>query len=335
MASKAQVTRKDVAAKAGVSETVVSYVLNNNRYVAEDKRKRVLQAVHDLNYHPNHVARALKGKSSGLVMFIADDIANEHFGLLVSEMDSCVYDKGYLISLTGNRNSEDFVSRVISRQPDGVVISSSLFRREYIKMLTDAGIPVVLVGNRDYDELGPGTSVIFPGLNEGIRKAVKLLAEKGRTHLVHIDRISARGHFSSVQDLRYRGFCQQVLDSGLALTKGSIITGCHNEDELTNAIIARIQSGEPIDGIVARNDTLAAIAISAVKSCGLSIPDDIAVVGFDNSRISKVTSPALTTIEIDRKNVAKAICDTMHSMINGGEAVRLHFETILLERESA
>ncbi len=329
-----KVTRKDVAIKADVSETIVSYVINNNRYVAEEKRQRVLKAIRELNYHPNNIARALKGKSSKHIMFIADNIANEHFGHLVSEMDKSAYSQGYLISLTGNHDSEDFISQIISRQPDGVVISSTSFRREYLQMLTDYGISVVMVGNREYEDLNPRISVVYTGLNEGIRKAVQLLVNKGRKQLVYIDRLSLQGHFSNMRDLRYCGFCEQILDSGLALTKDSIISGCHNEDELMKALIARINSDMPIDGIIARNDEIASIAINTIHSCGKSIPKDISVVGFDNSRISRVTYPKLTTIEIDRNGVAKAIFDTLHSMINGGEPIHLHYQTILIERES-
>ena len=334
MSSVAKITRKDVAARAGVSETIVSNVLNNNRYVAEDKRQRVLRAVQELNYHPNNNARALRGKFSGHIMFIADDIANEHFGHLVSKMDEFGHDQGYLISLTGYWNSEDFIRRVISRQPDGIVISSNSFRREYIRMLADCGIPVVLIGSRDYEDIDSKVSVVYTGLDEGIRKGVQLLAQKGRKHLVHIDRISAKGHFSNMQDLRYRSFCEAVLDNGMTLSKDSIISGCHNEDELLASIEARIQSGAPIDGIIARNDALAAVAVTAIRNCGLSVPDDIAVVGFDNSRISRITYPQLTTVQIDQAKVASAIFSTLNSMQNGGEPVHLHFQTILIERKS-
>lgn len=334
MAKICKVTRKDVADFAGVSETIVSYVMNNNRYVSQDKRQRVLDAVKALNYHPNQNARALKGKPSTHIMFIADDIANEHFGHLVSEMDKSAYSKGYLISLTGNRNDVDFVQQIISRQPDGIVISSASFRPEYIQRLVDSNIPVVLIGSRDYSDLDPRVSVVYTGLNEGIRKAVQLLAQQGRKHLIHLDRISTRGHFSTMQDLRYRGFCEQVIESGLVLSKDSIITGCHDEDELTETIVKRIRSGVPVDGIVARNDALASVALNAIRICGLAVPEDIAVVGFDNSRISKITYPKLTTIEIDRKHVAEAIIDVLHDMINGGESKHLHFQTILIERDS-
>ena len=85
--NKERVTRADVAKMAGVSETVVSYVINNNRYVAMDKRKRVEEAVRALNYRPNNIARALKGKQSNQILFIADHITNEYFASIVSEMD--------------------------------------------------------------------------------------------------------------------------------------------------------------------------------------------------------------------------------------------------------
>ena len=90
--NRERVTRADVAKMAGVSETIVSYVINNNRYVAMEKRKRVEEAVRALNYRPNNIARALKGKHSNQILFIADHITNEYFASIVSEMDKYAYD---------------------------------------------------------------------------------------------------------------------------------------------------------------------------------------------------------------------------------------------------
>ena len=89
-----RVTRADVAKAAGVSETIVSYVVNNNRYVAKDKRQRVEEAIAALHYRPNNVARALKGKRSNQLLFIADQITNEYFSRIVSEMDKYAYEAG-------------------------------------------------------------------------------------------------------------------------------------------------------------------------------------------------------------------------------------------------
>ena len=83
-----KVTRKDVAREAGVSETIVSYVLNKNRYVKEEKRQRVLEAVEKLQYQPNNIARALHGKGSRQILFIAEELSSGYFSELVSQMSS-------------------------------------------------------------------------------------------------------------------------------------------------------------------------------------------------------------------------------------------------------
>lgn len=327
-------TRRDVAERAGVSETIVSYVLNNNRYVAKSKRDRVLQAVRELNYHPNSIARALKGKGSNHILFIADRISNEHFGILVEEMDKVAYDKGYLISLMANRNSAEFVSQVICRQPDGIVVSSVSFQEKYLQMLVDSGIPVVLLANRIYDNLDSKVGVIWPGVLEGIRDGFELLVRKGRKHIVYLDRTSARGNFSSMNDLRYRSFCEQMEQSGLPFSKESIFTGFACEEDLFEALVHRLNAGAKIDGIMTRNDNLAALALSALRRCGLRVPEDVSVVGFDNSRVSKITTPQLTTIQMDRSGMAGAIITMMDKMIAGDPPDTQKFRTTLIERES-
>lgn len=334
MTETAQVTRKDVARHAGVSETIVSYVINNNRYVADEKRQRVLQAVKELHYRPNSIARALKGKSSNHILFIADKISNEHFGILVEEMDKIAYPRGYLISLLANRNSEDFVAQVISRHPDGIIVSSVSFQEKYLQMLVDSGIPVVLIGNRVYENLDARIGMVWPGVQQGICDGVSLLIQKGRKNIIYIDRISTRGQYSNMSDLRYRGFCEQMQASGLAFSRDSIFSGYSSEEELGAALTHRLRSGAKIDGVIARNDNLAALAMSAIIECGLSIPQDISVVGFDNSRISKLITPRLTTVQIDRGGMARSIITMMDDMISGKAPATEEFKTLLIERSS-
>ena len=327
-------TRKDVAALAGVSETVVSYVLNNNRYVAQDKRERVLAAVRQLHYRPNTVARTLKGKKSNHILFIADNIANEHFGKIVEEMDKIAYDKGYLISLLADRNDEEFVSQVNSRLVEGIVISATGFDEKYVQMLIDSGVPVVLLMNREYPNIGSEAVRIYTGLNQGIRDCVKLLESRGRRHLLYIDRISRHGRFSKKDDLRFSGFCSQMEESGLPFSAERFVTGCTNERELFDAVCARLNSGLAVDGIVGRNDDMACVALSAVLACGRRVPEDVSVIGFDNSRISNYVTPALTSVELDRPAIARAIITTLDEMIAGGKPSNQTFSTKLIERQT-
>lgn len=332
--NKSAPTRRDVAERAGVSVTIVSYVLNNNRYVAKEKRDRVLQAVKELHYRPNTVARALKGKKSNHILFIADNISNEHFGKIVEEMDRIAYDKGYLISLLADRNDDEFVAQVNSRQVDGIVISSASFEERYVRQLIDTDIPVVLLLNRKYGLLGGNVGKIDTGLYRGMKECVKFLAGKGRRNLIYIDRVSRSGRFSTMEDLRFCAFCEQMRDSGLELTEERVITSCEDEQALFRAVCGRIRGGLAVDGIVGRNDNMACAAMEAVLACGKRVPQDVSVIGFDNSRMSRYVKPALTSMEIDRPAIARAIITMLDAMIAGESVEDMEFGTKLIERES-
>ena len=327
-------TRKDVAELAGVSETIVSYVINNNRYVSADKRKRVLEAVEQLHYRPNSIARALKGKGNSHILFIADNVANDYFGRLMQEIDAVAYDKGYLVSLMGAKNNRDFITRILSRQVDAVIISSASLSESYIQELADSGLPVVLLMTRDYATVHGKVARIYTGIESGIMAAVRLLYESGCRHMVHVDRISANDHFSTRQDLRFRGFCNQMESLGLQLTEHSFITGCHSYDEVMEAVENRIRSGVPVDGFVCRNDRLAGNVLNAVLACGKSVPEEISVIGFDNSDTSKVIRPALSTVAHDQKGIAQAALDLIDAMINGQMPVEKHMLTRLVPRDT-
>lgn len=330
-----QVTRKDVAELAGVSETVVSYVINNNRYVDKEKRRRVEEAVRQLHYRPNTIARALKGKNSNHIVFIADQIITEHFSLLVSELDKRAYDLGYIISLCSNRNTEQFVGEIISRRYDGVIISSISFPLKFIQQFIDASIPVVLLQNRDYSAIR-GAGVIDNGLYEGAKECVRFLQSKGRKNILYIDRFSARGHFSDLNDLRYRGFVEQMRQSGLSAEPESrVITGCANEREVAEKVKAYLQAGGRTDAIFGRNDKLACIAMQAAQSLGYRVPQEIAVVGFDNSTLGQYVTPRITSMEIRREEIAKAAVEMLQQMIGEGRVpAPVGFSTRLIERES-
>jgi len=327
-------TRADVARLAGVSVTVVSYVINNNRYVDKLKRERVEAAIRELNYRPNSIARVLKGKNSNHIVFIADEISNEHFSFLVSEMEQHAYKRGYIISLCRNRNTAEFVSEIISRQYDGIVISSISITEAFVKKFLAAQIPVVLLVNRDYSEM-ENTGRIDTGLYLGARECVRHLISRGHRNILYLDRFSEHGNFSTLQDLRLRGFTEQMQESSLSFSEQNIITGCHNEEEVARKIRERIQGGFKADAIFGRNDRLACIGMQAVQHLGYCVPKDISVIGFDNSRLSQYTMPTLSTVEMQRREIGHAAIDMIHQMVETKTIPQpMYFSTRLIVRES-
>jgi len=328
------VTRQMVADEAGVSVTVVSYVINNNRYVDQDKRRRVEAAVEKLGYRPNAIARMLKSKRSNHILFVADQIDTEHFGKLLSEMDLLLYETGYLISLARNRDNDEFIQHIIARQIDGVIISSISMREQYIRAIAAAGIPVVLLMNRSYTDLPPHVGEVYPGLYEGASMCMRHLYATGCRDILYIDRMSRNGHFSDMSDLRLRGYMDETARLGLTVDTAKVITGCADDAEVIAKIGQYVGSGAPIDAIFARNDRMAAIAMLAVRQLGLRIPDDVSVVGFDNSNLSRYTTPSLTTVEQNRQATAQASITLLLDMIAGSETEPVRLDPTLVIRDS-
>ncbi len=331
---KERVTRADVAKMAGVSETVVSYVINNNRYVAMDKRKRVEEAVRVLNYRPNNIARALKGKQSNQILFIADHITNEYFSSIVSEMDKYAYDSGYLISLCANRNTEEFVSQVISRQYDGIIVSSASFPPEYVEKFTQAGIPVVVFRRLRHQKAIEKAAYLGTGLYTGARAAVSHLIGKGCKNIIYIDRISARGHISPPDDVRFSGFVDEMEANRFLVGPENIICGCRSQEELEEEVKRRLRTGSKVDGIFGRNDMIACIAMTAASQIGFKVPEEIKVIGFDDSSISRFCSPKLSTVSLKKTEIAKTTIDMLTQMIGGSQPDNVDFDTMIIERDS-
>lgn len=328
-----RVTRADVAREAGVSETIVSYVMNNNRYVAKEKRMRVEEAIARLQYRPNNVARALKGKKSNQIIFIADQITNEYFSRIVSEMDKFAYEAGFLISLCANRNTPEFVSQVISRQYDGIIISSISIPMEYVDHFSKAGIPVLLFEHRRHDKLPNNVATLASGLYPGARLGVRHLIDLGKRDIIYIDRISRRGNVSGSTDLRLNGYLDEMQDHGLEAGSSMVISGCRNEEELEAAVTEKLRSRH-VDGIIGRNDMVACIAMNAVIAAGYQVPGEVGVVGFDNSSISRFCRPRMTTLEMQREEIGKTAIEMITKMINGERPENAYFNTELLVRES-
>ena len=332
------ITRADIAKEARVSETVVSYVINGNRYVNSEKKERVEAAIAKLKYRPNAMARALKGKKSNHILFIADDIQGEYFGKLISEIDTFAYNEGYFITLCSDRKDEDFVDRIYSRLFDGIVIGSANFPLEQIQRLVNSSIPIVLLEIRDYSSITGVYGLINTGLYRGARNCVRCLYDRGRRNLLYLDRISREGHRSGRDDWRLKGFFDQSLEYGLSVSERNVISGCRTEQALIEAVRDKIEEGFVPDGIFGRNDYIALLGMEAVKTLGFSVPSDISVIGFDNSRMCRFSSPKLASMEIQQKTIGEAIMKMIISLIDNRSSfssrIEEHLETQLIMRSS-
>lgn len=325
-------TRADVAKRAGVSVTVVSYVMNNNRYVAQDKRERVLRAAQELNYTPNNVALALRGKNSNQILFIVDSPANERLGCLMRGMDQYAYEKGSVVTLCATRNDPEFVRQVIRRRFDGIVVSSSQLDEEYIREFVKAGIPTVLLLTHDYEDV-PGTAQIGTGLYNGAKAAVKFLYAKGCRSFLYIDRFSQRNHFSDMNDCRLSGFVQACKDLDLEW-RDRIITGCVS-GEMIQERIGAFTREHPVDAVLGRNDRMACYAMLQFRKMGWRVPEDVKIIGVDDSSICNLVTPTLTSIHLSDDEICREAISRIYRLRAGEEITDMpYFPFQIIERES-
>lgn len=333
-----RVTRKDVAQRANVSPTIVSYVINNNRYVDSEKRKRVLKALNELGYRPNAMARALKGKQSNHILFIVDDLQSEHFSRIMKQMDNWAFDNNYFISLCESRNSDSFVNQIYQRYFDAILIASGTFKQKYIQDLINTNIPIVILEMRKYDKLKGNFGLINTGLYEGSRLCCRTLIDKGRKHILFVDSFKSLSFNKSPKDdFRYKGFIDELQSNNyIEGVNYKIINFCNNEIDLFKAIDEILDSGFKIDGVFGRTDSVAIHTMYKLINIGYKIPIDCSVIGVNNARISRYTTPQVTTLDIDREAIGKAIIEILDQMFKKVENPHLNvsLETKLIKRDS-
>ncbi len=283
-------TVHDVARRANVSISTVSRVLNNSAPVSEDKRRRVLQAVKDLQFTPNPAARSLVGQATSTIGAILPHITGEFFADLLSGLDEGIKQHDYLLMVSASRRLEhDFIAalRGMYRRVDGLVIMAPELSAERVLTLTGSVVPVVFLNTHSTT---PGMLSVNFDNRDGMVKIARHIADRGHKRAAYI------GGPSDAFDAqeRQQGFLETVPD-GLKVIHypGDFSFECG------------YKNGQKILGlsprptvIVAANDLSALGAMRALLENGVSVPDEIAVTGFDGTRSAHFSTPSLTTVNV-------------------------------------
>lgn len=317
--NRKRATRRDVAAEAGVTETIVSYVLNGNRYVSADKKERVMAAVEKLGYRPNYLARSLRIQESRHLLFLTDDLASEHFGRVVSFMESLLNQEGYIFSLSRYRDDRSFIEDILARQFDGIFISSTAVSEKTLRRFSLAGVPAVMVRRGEPEHVPDHCAVLDSGLYPGELLLLEHLWDKGCRRPLFVNRHSVRTPETFANDPRvraYAGFCRQKAIPERVLPP---LPDENSFREQLAAALAGPAETRP-DALAAFNDTTAAEALAVVRELGLRVPEDLCVTGFDNTRLSRYTTPPLTTISINRRDMAEKMVRLMMKLLREGTA---------------
>lgn len=312
-------TQADVAALAGVARRTVSNVVNDFPHVSDDVRRRVKAAIDELGYQPNRTARNLRIGRTNTIGVALPELDVGYFAEIGRLLVEIAEEFGYtiLISQTlGTRRREiQTVANFRSQQVDGVIFSAiSIEAAELTKELH--GVPVVVLGEHLLDS---GLDCVAVDNISAARAAVQHLIDIGRQRVAFLG-LDRHGGGPEMPDLRLRGYLDALNGAGLRRDTAleAAVAGYHHKGgfDATNRLL---ESGAEFDGVFCANDLLAIGAVRALVDAGLRVPDDVAVVGFDDIAESRFSVPRLTTVSPDKRSIARAALELLAARIEDGD----------------
>ena len=328
------VTRNDVAKLANVSPAIVSYVLNNSNYVSEEKRDAVLKAVKELGYVPNQLARGLRTNKSTHFAFVCDNIQTELF----SEVERIAFEKGYYVSLNYSRPDNAFIKMLVSRQLEGIFMTSNSFSAKQLNTIAANGIPMIFYKTRQYDDLDSRIVTLAPDYYDGVKKAVNYLALQGHKNIALIPPVKYRTKGISGDDFRVRAYVEALESNRLSVNGDLVCTTTATVEAIYESVfnmMVNFSAEERPSAFVVGNDYLAAQIIKYLDKLKLKVPGDVSIIGCDNTEIAPIISPALTTVDYSKTELARDYVDCMLDLIEGRSVEGKYVEVRLVIRDSA
>lgn len=320
---KKTVTVYDIAKEAGVSTATVSRVLTGNASVKEDKRIRVLEVMEKYNFQPNALARSLFRKETKTIGMILPDVTNPFFSTLYMKTDKCALKHGYTMMLCNSMSNRELESHYLmsmaEKRVDALIfvggrVNDINISQEQIKELQNIAdrIPLVLI-NGVAEALD--CYKITTDEQSGMEKLVDYLLSLGHRKI---------GMLGGTSDITSSIIKRSALKNALnkreiELKEDYIITGDFSIESGKYSMKALIDKKDRPTAVIAINDFVAIGAIKIAEELGLKVPDDISITGFDDTYLSEIISPELTTVSHNYELIGNAAIDTIVTAISTGD----------------
>jgi DNA-binding LacI/PurR family transcriptional regulator len=336
---KKTVTVYDIAKEAGVSPATVSRVLTGNAGVKEEKKKKVMEIIDKYNFQPNALARSLFKKETKTIGIILPDVRNPFFSTVYLMADKASLKYGYIMMLCNSMSDGELESQYLQslaeKQVDAMIflggrVNDISITKKQIRELENISskMPLVLVNGVVE---GLDCYKITTDEDKGIEKLVDYLISLG-----HRD-IGIIGGIESITStaIKHSAFKKTLNKYGIELNENWVITGGYSIEDGKKLIkdIA-MQSHKP-SAVIAINDFVAVGAIKGAQEIGLSVPQDISITGFDDTYLSEIISPQLTTVGHNYELIGEAAVDTIINAISNKNAKKeIIIDTELVIRDS-
>lgn len=319
----------DVAAEAGVSIATVSRVINGKDRVAPETRTRVEEAMRKLDFRPNRQARALGLRKTNTIGLVLPDLLGEFFSELMHGVDTAARDSNMnlmVIRAVGSEDEEAVCEEFLgSGAVDGLIFMISQLDDRAVHELARYKNSLLVI-DRDLGELGID-NVLVDNRSGGFEATAHLIEEAKVQHLLFIG-----GPERNVDSRdRYLGFLDALRRSGKAPGDDHHFTSDYSYGsacEIASTLVQRIRQSRGRWGIVAANDCLARGVIDTLLDNGITVPEKVAVVGYDDSQLAKLTRPQLTSVRVPLRELGRTALCLLRDRIN---KVRLEQSTIVFK----
>ena len=301
----------DIANYAGVSKSTVSRVINKDKHVNPKTRDRVLSIINKLGYAPDNIARSLVTKKTRAIGLIIPDITNPFYSETSKIIEETLRKLGYSLIICNTNNQSilqnKYINILMQRKIDGIIFGSVKTSDTNIVKLAEKGLPIITYHRRVSNNK---SNFVISNDIEGVKIAVKHLTNMGHKNIAYI---SGPTSFSTGIN-RLKGFIESRSIFNLNNDSKFIQEGEYSEKISWQATKRLINLTTPPTAIIAANDLMAISALDCILHHGLSVPKDISLIGYDNINLASHARIQLTTISVDKKNMAK---QATHLLING------------------
>jgi LacI family transcriptional regulator len=311
---------KDVAKRAQVSTATVSYVINKKEKVSDELTTKVNQAIKDLNYHPSRIARSLRKGKTMTIGLIMDDISNQFGAEFTRGLMSAARKKDYnVIILNLNRKGAEernFLDQLLSQQVDGIIYSGYGTAEDKLLEIEQEGIPIIAV---DKPLKSDQISSILIDNRQSVVAVVEYLVKLGHKNICYIAGLPDNPNTL----IRAQAFLDGLEQQGIKSSNQSVIYGDYSLFHGYQTII-EMKDLKKYNAFFCADDMVAFGAMSALKQKGIKIPEEVAVIGFDNVPLASFFDPSLTTINYPMQEMGRKSFELFYKRIKEKNKVTEH-----------
>lgn len=321
---------KDIAKLSGVSVATVSRVINDNGRFSEETRQKVLAVIKETNYQMNFSAKSLRMNKSFSVGILVPDISNYFFSSVVQQMEAILFEQGYSTIICNTSRNLDkelaYLNMLESKMVDGLIVISGADEFGFNYSNAENGIPYVCIDRQPKDK--KDTIFISSNHYQGAFEATEALIHAGAKSPV----IFMHSRQSSSAKERLKGFQDALKKNNIQMNPElSIFTMDLQKPDYQKNIATFVQKAKKIDGIFAINDHVAIELLNFLPTIGKKIPDDIKLIGFDDTPQCNYTVPKLSSVKQNIPEIAQITVDNLISIIKNPEQQKQITEIVPVE----